>query len=297
MRRNVKALSVMIVLILSVFCFTGCLRFRTTVSISNTGKADLAVIYAYHKDLLGDEGQDSLDKIAEAFEDEDWTVEEYKKGDYQGCIFTMDNVKVTDFEDVFNSGAFEALELGEFDLTKKGSTYSISWETNAYEGFEDEGISASDLSAYGGFMEVVFELPSPAQSENATDVSADGKKLTWDLFEEDEVELTFTLLNMGLIITVAVIVASLLIIAAVIVIIIALKKRKPVSKAKAKASNDAPVVPSGPVSSPAPSNPIDFTSPIPGPVTIAPMVPAAYLPEQPADKGNSAPSDVPPAGT
>ena len=295
MRRNVKALSVLIVLILTVFCFTGCLRFRTTVSIRNTGRADLAVIYAYHKDILGDEGQNSLDEIAEAFEDEDWTVGEYKKGEYQGYIFTMDNVKVTDFEDIFNSDAFEALELGEFELTKKGSTYSIYWETNACEEFEDEGISSSELSAYGGFMEVVFELPSPAQKENATDVSSDGKKLTWDLFEEDEVELTFTLLNIGLIITVAVIVAALLIIAAVIVLILALKKRKPASKAKAAAN--APAAPTGPVSSPAPSNPIDFTSHIPGPVTIAPMVPAAYLPEQPADKGPSAPSDVPPAGT
>ena len=293
MRRNVKALSVLIVLIISVFCFSGCLRFRTSVSIKNTGMADLTIIYAYHKDLLGDEGWDSLDDIADAFEDEDWTVEDYKKGDYQGYVFTMDNVKVTDFEDVFNSDAFEALEFGEFDLTKKGSTYTIDWETNASEEFEDEGISATDLSAYGGFMEVVFELPSPAQKENATEVSNDGKKLTWDLFEEDEVELTFTLLNMGLIITVVVIIAALLIIATVVILILVLKKKKPASKEKT--APDAPQAPSGPVSSPAPSNPIDFTSPIPGPVAVAPMVPAAYLPQQPADAEKS--SDVPPAGT
>ena len=295
MRRNVKALSVLIILILTVFCFTGCLRFRTTVSIRNTGRADLAVVYAYHKELLGDEGQASLDDIAEAFEDEGWTVGDYKKGDYKGYLFTMDNVKVTDFEDIFNSEAFEALEFGEFDLIKKGSTYTIDWETNAAEEFEDEGISASELSAYGGFMEVIFELPSPAQKENATNVSDDGNKLTWDLFEEDEVELTFTLLNVSLIITVVVIVAALLIIAAVVVLIIALKKRKPASKAKAAANT--PAAPTGPVSSPVPSNPIDFTSPIPGPVTIAPMVPAAYLPQQPADTEKSASSDVPPAGT
>ena len=293
MRKNIKAISVMFVLIMTMFCFTSCLRFRTSMRIKNNGRADLAIIYAYHSMLLGDNGLDSLDDVAKAFEDEDWTVKEYSRGDYQGYTFTMSDVKVSDLEDIFNSDAFEKIGFGDFDLTRKGLTYTIDWEVNSSDQFRDESITPSDLSAYGGFMEIVIELPSPAKSENASEVSNDGKKLTWELLEEDEVELSFTLINTGLIITVAAVAGVLLISAVVVVLLIVLKKKKPASADKT--APDAPAVPRGPVSSAEPSNPIDFTSPIPPPVTSAPLVPAAYLPEQPAEPGTSA-SDVPPAG-
>ena len=209
-RKVTKILSAFIVLVMAAFCFTGCIRFRTSMSIRGSGKADLAVIYAFYKELIDEDLQDDLDDLADSFEDDGWTVEDYKKGDYRGYIFTMNNVKVKDFEEIFNSDAFEELELGEFELTKKGSEYTIEWETNAVDDVEDEGITGSDLSAYGGFMEVVIELPMPAKEENATDVSKDGKTLTWNLLEEDEVKVTFTLINIGLIIAIVAIVFVML---------------------------------------------------------------------------------------
>ena len=282
MRKNVKALSVMIVLILTMFCCTGCLRFRTSMRFKNNGKTDLAIIYAYHEMLLGDNGLKSIEDVVEAFDDEGWTVKDYEKGDYQGYLFTMSDVKISDLEDVLNSDAFEKIGFGDFDLTRSGLTYTINWELGTPEEFQNESLCSSDLSAYGGFIEIVIELPSPAKSENATDVDDEDKKLTWDLLEEDEVELSFTLINTGLIVTIAAVVGVLLVSAVVVVLVIILKKKKP-----AKSEKAAPAVPQGPVSSAEPANPIDFTSPIPPPVTSAPLVPAAYLPEQPGDDGSS----------
>jgi hypothetical protein len=203
----------------------------------------------------------------------------------------MKDVKVTDFEEIFNSDAFvDVLEMGDFELTKKGSTYTILWETDVVSGVEADGISASDLLEYGGFMEVVIGLPSAPKSENATKVSSDGKTLTWNLMEEDEVEVTFTLVNTVLIIVIAAAVFVLIAGAAVVVLVIVLKKKKP---AKAKAE---PAVPTGPVSSPEPSNPIDFTQPIPEPLPMAPLVSHAYIPEQPAAPAaqNPVPAAQPP---
>ena len=265
-RKASKLLSVLIVLVMAAFCLTGCIRFRTTMSIRSSGKADLAVIYAFYKELIDEDLQDDLDDLADAFEDDGWTVEDYKKGDYRGYIFTMNNVKVKDFEEIFNSDAFEELELGEFELTKKGSEYTIEWETNAVDDVKDEGITGSDLSAYGGFMEVVIELPMPAKEENATDVSKDGKTLTWDLLTEDEVKVTFTLINIGLIIAIVAAVFVLLCAAAVVVILLVLKKKKAGNKDSADVSA-APATPAGPVSSPEPEHPIDFSAPL---VPVAP---------------------------
>ena len=268
-RKASKLLSVFIVLVMAAFCFTGCIRFRTSMSIRGSGKADLAVIYAFYKELIDEDLQDDLDDLADSFEDDGWTVEDYKKGDYRGYIFTMNNVKVKDFEEIFNSDAFEELELGEFELTRKGSEYTIEWETNAVDDVADEGITGSDLSAYGGFMEVVIELPMPAKEENATDVSKDGKTLTWNLLEEDEVKVTFTLINIGLIVAIVAIVFVMLCAAAVVVILLVLKKKKAGNKDSADVS-DAPVAPAGQVSSPEPEHPIDFSAPL----TVEPVVTA-----------------------
>ena len=317
-RKNAKAVSVMIVLVMTVFCFTGCIRFRTTMNIRGNGKADLALIYAFHKELIEGDVEDELGDVIDALEDEGWTVDDYKKGDYIGYQFTMKDVKVTDFEgtrkqidklcadaevvsgfpcdvvadvkvtdleEIFNSDAFtDELEMGDFELTKNGSTYTILWDTGISSDTGVEGLSASDLLEYGGFMEVVIVLPSAPKSENASEVSSDGKTLTWNLLEDDEVEVTFTLVNTVLIIVIAAAVFVLMAGAAAVVLVIVLKKKKP---AKAKAEPD---VPAGPVSSPEPSNPIDFTQPIPEPLPMAPLVSHAYIPEQPA-----APAAQPPA--
>lgn len=297
-KRFIKALSVMLMLVIMMFCFAGCVRFRTTMSIKNNGKADLAVIYAFHSEILDeDEVDDEIGEVADAFEDEGWTVDKYKKGEYRGYQFTMKNANVKDFEEIFNSDAFtEFFDFGDFELTKKGSTYTINWDTNVYDEAEDEGISNSDLSEYGGFMEVVLELPSPAKDENATDVSKDGKTLTWNLLEEDEIEVTFTLVNVGLIIAIVAIVVVLMAAAAVVVLIIVLKKKKP---ADGKTAPAAPAVPAAPVSSPAPSHPIDFTAPIPEPVASAPLVSPAYVPQKTevpeAPAASAAPAKAAPA--
>ena len=271
-----KAVSVFVVLMMAAFCLTGCVRFRTSMSIKNNGKADLEIIYGYYNEIIDDDVQDAMDEVADAFEDDGWTVDDYKKGDYEGYTFTMTGANVKDFEEIFNADCFtDELELGDFELTKKGSTYTIEWDTQAKGDIEEEGISSQDLSTYGGFMEVVIELPSPAEKENATDVSKDGKTLTWDLLEEDEIEVTFSLLNVGLIIAIIAIVVVLIAAAAVVVIILILKKKK--APADGTAAPAAPAA--APISSPEPASPIDFSAPAPAPVT--PAAPVAEAPAAP----------------
>ena len=278
-RTHAKTLAVVIVLAMTVFCFTGCVRFRTTMSIKGNGKADLAVIYAYHEELIDDDVRESLEEVAESFEDDGWTADDYEKGDYEGYLFSMNNVKVKDFEEVFNADCFEDLDLGEFVLTQSGSTYTIEWETNAIQDVEEEGITSDDLSEYGGFMEVVIELPSPAKDDNATKVSKDGKTLTWNLFEEDDVEVTFTLVNAGAIIAIIAIVA-ILISAAIVVVLILLLKKKKKPAADGGAAPAAPAAPA-PVSNPAPASPIDFSAPIAPAAPVAPVAPVAQAPAAP----------------
>lgn len=292
-----KAISVMVLLTLAAFCFTGCVRFRTSMNIKSNGKADLTVIYGYYNELIDSDVESEMEDLADAFEDDGWTVDDYKKGDYEGYTFTMTNVKVNDFEDIFNADCFtEDLELGDFELTKKGSTYTINWDTNVVGDLNEEGITSEDLKTYGGFMEVEITLPSPATDDNATEVSKDGKTYTWDLLDGDEVELTFTLINVGLIIAICAIVFVVFAAAAVVVILLIVKKKKP-------AKDSAPEAPAAaPVSSPEPASPIDFSAPAspidfsaPAPVVEAAPAPAAapVAPAAPVEAAPVAPAAAP----
>lgn len=271
-----KAISVMVLLTLAAFCFTGCVRFRTSMNIKSNGKADLTVIYGYYNELIDSDVESEMEDLADAFEDDGWTVDDYKKGDYEGYTFTMTNVKVNDFEDIFNADCFtEDLELGDFELTKKGATYTINWDTNVIGDLSEEGVTSEDLKTYGGFMEVEITLPSPATDDNASEVSKDGKTYTWDLLDGDEIELTFTLINIGLIVAICAIVFVVFAAGAVVVILLIVKKKKP---AKDGTATEAPAA--APVSSPEPASPIDFSAPaspidFSAPAPAAPVAPAA----------------------
>ena len=305
-----KAISVMVLLTLAAFCFTGCVRFRTSMNIKSNGKADLTVIYGYYNELIDSDVESEMEDLADAFEDDGWTVDDYKKGDYEGYTFTMTNVKVKDFEDVFNADCFtEDLELGDFELTKKGSTYTINWDTNVVGDLNEEGITSEDLKTYGGFMEVEITLPSPATDDNATEVSKDGKTYTWDLLDGDEVELTFTLINVGLIIAICAIVFVVFAAAAVVVILLIVKKKKPATNGAApEAPAAAPVSspePASPIDFSAPASPIDFSAPAPAPVapaaapvaapvaSAAPVAPAPAPAPAPAAEAPAAPAPAP----
>lgn len=275
-----KAISVMVLLTLAAFCFTGCVRFRTSMNIKSNGKADLTVIYGYFNELIDAEVESEMEDIADAFEDDGWTVDDYKKGDYEGYTFTMTNVKVNDFEDIFNADCFtEYLELGDFELTKKGATYTINWDTNVIGDLNEEGVTSEDLKTYGGFMEIEITLPSPATDDNASEVSKDGKTYTWDLLEGDEIELTFTLINIGLIVAICAIVFVVFAAAAVVVILLIVKKKKPAKDGTApEAPAAAPVSspePASPIDFSAPASPIDFSAPAPAAAPVAPVAPAA----------------------
>ena len=293
-----KAISVMVLLTLAAFCFTGCVRFRTSMNIKSNGKADLTVIYGYYNELIDSDVESEMEDLADAFEDDGWTVDDYKKGDYEGYTFTMTNVKVKDFEDIFNADCFtEDLELGDFELSKKGSTYTINWDTNVVGDLNEEGITSEDLKTYGGFMEVEITLPSPATDDNASEVSKDGKTYTWDLLDGDEVELTFTLINVGLIIAICAIVFVVFAAAAVVVILLIVKKKKPAKDSATEAPTAAPVSspePASPIDFSAPASPIDFSAPAPAapaaPVEAAPAPAAAPVaPAAPAPAPAAAP--------
>lgn len=237
-----KKMAALIVLIMTVLCFSGCIRYRTDMTVKKNGKADIELIYAVYADSDSDK-DDELEESIDDLEDLGWEVDKYSKDKYKGLKLTMTDVKLTDLEEILTDKDMKEFGFEDFSLKKEGSKYILDWDTNAGKDLKEEGVDSKSLKEYGGYMEFNLELPKKPIDDNATDVSKDGLTLTWDLLEEDSVYCEFKVSNpIGIIIGICI--AFLVAIAAAVVVVLTVLKKK---KDPAEVSTEMPVTPVTPV--------------------------------------------------
>ena len=133
MRRKIKKqLAVLLILVMAVFCFTGCIRYRTTMTVKGNGTTDVSFLFAFEADGFS-EIADNLNEITSEFEKDGWVIEPYSEDNYIGYIVTLRDVKLTDLEEKLNnSNPMSELGLGGFHLTIDGSYYTIHEESRQY---------------------------------------------------------------------------------------------------------------------------------------------------------------------
>ncbi len=208
-----KKLAVLLVLMM-VFVFSGCMRMSVDLDVHEDGTADFSMLYAMMTDMdsmmgdldLGDDSdwsdedydwsdedlsedlsediateEDSMELSAEEIaelEAEGFTYEVYDQDGYKGYIIKGENKPL---EEIFSETGATGVDSNEFVITKNGSSYAIDW--TVFD--EEENSEVSEVSdyfePYGGYMQFSLTLPQPAGANNATEVSEDGKTLTWNL--------------------------------------------------------------------------------------------------------------------
>ena len=222
-----------------VFCMTGCIRYSTTMGVKKNGTCDIEILYAVYSsdDLSAEEEEEEEEEESEyeELEEDGWTVEKYKEDSYEGVVLSMEGVKLDELEDILQD---TDMGFDDFSLEKKGSTYTLEWDINDNLGdTSEEGLSADTVKEYDGYMTFELTLPNGAKSDNATDVSKDGKTLTWDFYEVEDgvIECEFSLINVGLIIG---IIAAVVVVIAAVAVVLVLKNKKGSAPAE-----EAPVIP------------------------------------------------------
>ena len=196
MRRKIKKqLAVLLILVMAVFCFTGCIRYRTTMTVKGNGTTDVSFLFAFEADSFS-EIADNLNEITSEFEKDGWVIEPYSEDNYIGYIVTLRDVKLTDLEEKLNnSNPMSELGLGGFHLTIDGSYYTIYWDSNVDTEIEDLG-GLDTLAEHDGFVEFVLVLPvEPSHYSLPSDVSEDGKTITWDMLHHPDIDVGFRLVN------------------------------------------------------------------------------------------------------
>ena len=244
---GIKVVLTAIAVLLIGTLLTGCMRFKTTIKVTEDGKADLSMLVAMSEELSNFGSEDDEDSDSELtseetkkeFEDEGWTYAEYNEDGYKGYVVTKSDILLDELASTIASDdAGVDTNTDSLNITKNDNgEYTISWDVLGSDDADSMGEYQQYIEEYKGFFLVTIELPKKPISNNATEVSEDGKTLTWDVFKMnkgDKVEVTFKLPSdeakggNTLFIIIAVI-AIIAIVVAVVCIVLSKNKKAPVN--------------------------------------------------------------------
>ena len=249
MKKSCKVLCLMLI----VFMMSGCVKANIDMSINKDKSMKLSVTSAVDQSLLQQYGSEGLmdEETKNEAENNGFKVDEYSDGSMKGYTLSKEFKNIDDISsDKKVNIDLEKLmneENAQIFTVKQGffkNTYTVTMENNTSSELEsqmDFGDSTTygqdnsmdfssniDLSSISSNMDMKFNvtLPYKAIKSNATSTENDGKKLVWDLMNQNlqNIEFQFELYNMNNVYLTAGIVGAIIII---IVIVIISKKRKP----------------------------------------------------------------------
>lgn len=255
MKRSFKVLCLMLI----IFMTSGCMKLNVDMSINKDKSMNLSYVVAFANSLMNQSGTDTaLDESdLKQAEESGFKVENYSDGSMTGYKFTkgfsnIDNIS-DEKETIFDLEKLLDGEEAKVFTVKKGlfkNTYSVKMQNNTASEMEDEmdlgsiyGDSSSDYSSSSNIfgdtdlsmltssMDLTFtvNLPNKPINSNATTTENEGKKLEWNLMDQNlqNIEFEFELYNMDNIYLTVGIIGVLVII---IIVIIIMNKKKPNSE-------------------------------------------------------------------
>lgn len=214
--KMIKKISLLILLTTCLSLFTGCVRFNATINIKDNGRADVSILYATME--TDDESDDislTQEEIRE-MQENGWIVESYNRSGYSGYKMRMEDASYNNITDSLLSGAAEA---GEMQLIRNGFDYILNWQVFDKDEMTEFSSYKEFIEMSEGYMNVIVTLPVVPKNTNATSVSGDGKTLEWNLLEESNVYIEYTLINKWLIVALCA-----LVILIIIIVIVKIKK-------------------------------------------------------------------------
>ena len=203
MKKGIKLLALAFVMLL----FAGCVRYDVDMTINSDKSMDLKVTTAMAdsvKSYMGEQAQNG-EKEKEELKNKGLEVEDYQQDGYTGYTVKKhyNNIdEVSSTEDVTANINAEGNADKLFKVTKGflSTTYKATFKSEDADSYSSQMQSYKDNETYKEYMKgmeikFIVNLPSKAKSNNATTVSADGKRLEWDLMTTLSVEFEFEMTN------------------------------------------------------------------------------------------------------
>ena len=230
------------VAVLIAVMLTGCMRVSVGIDIKEDGKADVSMLYAVADELMNmgleeDEEPESTgldEEEVKKLQEEGWTYSEYVEDGFSGYMIKKSGVEINAIGSEFST-AEDGTGLGseDFVIKENDGVYTIDWKVLSGDEASESTEYAEYFDMYKGYMNLVITLPEAAINSNASEVSEDGKTLTWNLLTmgEDAAHVEFKLPSKGGSMMVVLIVA-IVVIALIIVLLVVFIARKSAKKNK-----------------------------------------------------------------
>lgn len=168
---------------LALCMLVGCMRVEVGVKVHSDGTADLKMIYAMSDSMIEMAGESptlSDEEIAE-YAAENITYEIYRDEaeSYTGYVLKKTGVDLKESAGGADAGLNNALDASFIKVD--GSHVTLRFTPFTEEEYDENSTYYSMLNQSGGYLRFVLETPSKPTAHNATEVSKDGKTLTWDM--------------------------------------------------------------------------------------------------------------------
>lgn len=218
-----KVLSLISIMAILLIALTGCVSVNYEVTLNKDGTADVAYIYGFEKETLqqlGTSAEDMTSDMKKNAETNAYEIETYSDDKIEGFKAKkhIENLSEISLEDAFGSENVKDSEENQIKIEKKGSKTLYSQKAS----IDLSGMDESTASMVT--MKYVIKLPVKVGENNASEVSEDGKTLTWNLKAGETNEISFEAESNYLTTIIMISIAILLVI--IILIVVFLNKGK-----------------------------------------------------------------------
>lgn len=220
-----KVLSLISIMAILLIALTGCVSVNYEVTLNKDGTADVAYIYGFEKETLqqlGTSAEDMTSDMKKNAETNAYEIETYSDDKIEGFKAKkhIENLSEISLEDAFGSENVKDSEENQIKIEKKGSKTLYSQKAS----IDLSGMDESTASMVT--MKYVIKLPVKVGENNASEVSEDGKTLTWNLKAGEVNEIYFEAgRNSSSLITIIIVIAIAVVIAIVIIAILSKKQK------------------------------------------------------------------------
>ena len=220
-----KLLSLAFLLIVMMVILTGCVTVDYQVTVNKDGTGKISYVYGFEKSFLEQMGtsiEDMTADMKQTAETEGFSIESYSDDNVEGFR------AIKEVEDI-TSGLSLSEAFGEANV-KDSEDNNIKIEKGLFgANYSQNGVidlsSMEDMSMYGVTLKYSVNLPVKAGANNATEVSADGKTLSWELKGGEKNSIEFTAKGAGSIMTIIILVVVLVVAGAVAAIVLVAGKK------------------------------------------------------------------------
>lgn len=221
-----KIIGVIVVLILTLITLTGCAQVNYEVEVNKDGSGEISYIYGVSKEVLEQlnvSAEDFVSSMKEQAEESSYKVETYedeKIAGFKANKHIEDLSKDFSLQEAFGEEYVEDSENNGINIEK--SIFITKYSQNAELDLTSLTGDESSIT-----MTYQVKLPAKAKTNNASEVSENGKTLKWNLTGGEINKIEFVAQEINVLIFVII---GAIVIGIVAIVIFIILKRKNVTK-------------------------------------------------------------------